>query len=205
MRVSTSDLPVSLSCSSCPQFVWTQKNLIQNCNPNTEVPQLAVSSTAEDWAKMALNLFNHRRYMQAMHCYERAGLQREKAVAHAYHLRDVARSPLIAKADAATRANAYNTAAEAFIASAQEAVTEKRAYYRIAAECYIQSGDDYRAAQAYQNAGEYNLAASHFRKAGKFEEAVEIVRLHKPQMSASVADSIVEVSKLYFLREKRIM
>ncbi|KAH9891312.1 hypothetical protein C8Q73DRAFT_119576 [Cubamyces lactineus] len=187
------------------RFVWTRKDLIQNCNPNTEVPQLAVSSTAEDWAKMALNLFNHRRYMQAMHCYERAGLQREKAVAHAYHLRDVARSPLIAKADAATRANAYNTAAQAFIASAQEAVTEKRAYYRIAAECYIQSGDDYRAAQAYQNAGEYNLAASHFRKAGKFEEAVEIVRLHRPQMSASIANSIVEVSKLYFLREKRIM
>ncbi|KAI0656844.1 hypothetical protein C8Q70DRAFT_1158814, partial [Cubamyces menziesii] len=185
------------------RFVWTQKNLIQNCNPNTEVPQLAASSTAEDWAKMALDLFNHRRYMQAMHCYDRAGLHREKAVAHAYHLREVARSALT-KGNAAARTNAYNAAARAFMTSAQKAVTERRAYYRIAAECYIQSGDDYRAAQAYQNAGEYNLAASHFRKAGKFEEAVEIVRLHKPQMSASIADSIVEVSKLYFLREKRI-
>ncbi|KAI0327262.1 hypothetical protein GY45DRAFT_1428013 [Cubamyces sp. BRFM 1775] len=187
------------------RFVWTHKNLIQNCNPNTEVPQLAVSSTAEDWAKMALDLFNHRRYMQAMHCYERAGLQREKAVAHAYHLREVARSSLTTKGDAATRTNAYNAAAKAFVSCAQEAVTEKRAYYRIAAECYIQNGDNYQAAQAYQKAGEYNLAASHFRKAGRFEEAVEIVRLHRMQISASVADSIVEVSKLYFLREKRII
>lgn len=163
-----------------------------------------MSSTTEDWAKMALELFNNRRYMQATHCYERAGLAREKAVAHAYHLREVARSTAVTKSAAAARAIAYITAAEAFCVSAQEAVTEKRAYYRIAAECYVQSGDDYKGAQAYVNATEYTLAASHFRKAGKFDDAVEIIMIHREQVAEDVAEKITDVSRLYYLREKNL-
>ncbi|KAI0369978.1 hypothetical protein BV20DRAFT_945276 [Pilatotrama ljubarskyi] len=186
------------------RILWTQKGLVQNCDPGTDVPQLAMSSTAEDWAKMALELFNNRRYMQAMHCYERAGLAREKAVAHAYHLREVARSTLVHKGDTTARAIAYISAAEAFVSSAHDAITEKRAYYRIAAECYVHGGDDQKAAQAYLNAGEYTLAAQHFRKAGRFEEAVAVVKSHRERMAASVAESIVEVSRLYYLRENNI-
>ncbi|KAI0770957.1 hypothetical protein BD413DRAFT_613484 [Trametes elegans] len=186
------------------RILWTQKDLIQNCDPGTDVPKLAMSSTEEDWAKMALELFNNRRYMQAVHCYERAGLPREKAVAHAYYLREMARTTPVVKGDTAARALAYHTAAEAFLASAEDAVTEKRAYYRIAAECFVNSGDDQKGAQAYLDAGEYTLAAQHFRKAGKFNEAVAVVKAHKGQMSASVAETIVEVTKLYYLRESQL-
>ncbi|KAH9855762.1 hypothetical protein C2E23DRAFT_548924 [Lenzites betulinus] len=186
------------------RILWTEKDLIENCDPGTDVPRLAMSSTAEDWAKMALELFNNRRYMQAMHCYERAGLAREKAAAHAYYLREVARSTVVTKGAPAARAMAYVTAAEAFSASAQEAVTEKRAYYRIAAECYINSGDDYKGAQAYVNATEYTLAAAHFRKAGKFDDAVGIVKNHREDVAENVAENIVEVSRLYYLREKNL-
>ncbi|KAI9068145.1 hypothetical protein FKP32DRAFT_1672451 [Trametes sanguinea] len=184
--------------------VWTHKDLVQSCDPSTGVPQLAVSSSAEDWEKMAYELFNNRRYMQAMHCYERAGLAREKAVANAYYLREVARTTPITKGNDTARTQAYLTAANAFVSSAQDAVTEKRAYYRIAAECYVHAGDDYRGAQSYENASEFTLAAQHYRKAGKFDEAVAVVKHHRDQVSASVADSIVEVSRLYFLREHAI-
>ncbi|KAI1785582.1 hypothetical protein LXA43DRAFT_1185708 [Ganoderma leucocontextum] len=157
------------------RIVWTHKDQIQNCTPGTDVPRLAMSSTAEDWAKTAQTLFNNRRYMQAMHCYERAGRAREKAVAHAYYLREVARTTPVSRGDTSAQAVSFITAAEAFISSARDAITEKKAYYRIAAQCYVESGEDYRAAHAYSQATEYTLAAQHFRKAGKFEEAVDTV------------------------------
>ncbi|TFK88273.1 hypothetical protein K466DRAFT_598787 [Polyporus arcularius HHB13444] len=186
------------------RIVWTHKDQIQNCTPGTDVPRLAMSSTAEDWAKTALSLFNNRRYMQAMHCYERAGLPREKAVAYAYYLREVARSTAVTRGDTTAQAVAFAVAAEAFIASAQDAITEKRAYYRIAAECYVHAGDDPKAARAYVAATEYTLAAQHFRKAGLFEDAVSVVQSHKDKVLSTVASSIVDVSRLYFLREKQI-
>ena len=163
-----------------------------------------MSSTAEDWAKTAQTLFNNRRYMQAMHCYERAGKTREKAVAHAYYLREVARTTPVTRRDTSTQAVAFIAAAEAFITSAQAAVTEKKAYYRIAAQCYVDSDEDYKAAEAYLLATEYTLAAQHFRKAGKFEEAVNVIKQHKERMQVDVVERIVDVSRLYFLREKQI-
>ncbi|TBU23105.1 hypothetical protein BD311DRAFT_674657 [Dichomitus squalens] len=186
------------------RLVWTQKDQIQNCTPGTDVPRLAMSSTAEDWAKTALSLFNNRRYMQAMHCYERAGLSRERAVANAYYLRELARTRPISRGDTSSRVSAFLAAAHAFVASAQKAVTEKSAYYRIAAQCYVDAGSDYEAAWAYAQATEYTLAAQYYRKAGKFEEAVEIIKTHKDRMQPEVVESIVDVSRLYFLREKQV-
>ncbi len=186
------------------QIVWTHKDQIQNCTPGTDVPRLAMSSTADDWAKTAQTLFNNRRYMQAMHCFERAGQPREKAVAHAYYLREVARMAPVSRKDTSTQPAAFATAAKAFIASAGVAITEKKAYYRIAAQCYVDSGEDHKAAQAYSLATEYTLAAQHYRKAGKFEEAVDVIKEHKGRMQSTVVQSIVDVSKLYFLREKQI-
>ena len=203
MRVSLLCLGSPFTCLEYFQIVWTHKDQIQNCTPGTDVPRLAMSSTAEDWAKTAQTLFNNRRYMQAMHCYERAGRTREKAVAHAYYLREIARTTPASRGDTG-KAVAFTTAAEAFIASAQVAVTEKKAYYRIAAQCYVDSGDDCKAAQAYSLATEYTLAAQHYRKAGKFEDAVEVIKQHKGRMQADVVESILDVSRLYFLREKQI-
>ncbi|KAH9919768.1 uncharacterized protein BXZ73DRAFT_104876 [Epithele typhae] len=186
------------------RIVWSSRNQIQSCTPGSDVPKLAMSSTPEDWAKTALSLFNNRRYMQAMHCYERAGLTREKAVAHAYHLRELARSTPVTRGESTAKAAAFVKAADAFVSSATAAVTEKKAYYRIAGECFVAGGDDVKAAQAYRFAEEYTLAAQHFRKAGKFDDAIDVIQSHKGLVAAAVADSILGVSKLYFLREKQI-
>ncbi|KAH9919767.1 uncharacterized protein BXZ73DRAFT_104875 [Epithele typhae] len=186
------------------RIVWSSRNQIQSCTPGSDVPKLAMSSTPEDWAKTALSLFNNRRYMQAMHCYERAGLTREKAVAHAYHLRELARSTPVTRGESTAKAAAFVKAADAFVSSATAAVTEKKAYYRIAGECFVAGGDDVKAAQAYRSAEEYTLAAQHFRRAGKFDDAIDVIQSHKGLVAAAVADSILGVSKLYFLREKQI-
>ena len=163
-----------------------------------------MSSTPEDWAKTALSLFNNRRYMQAMHCYERAGLSRERAVANAYYLREGARTKPIDRRGSSSSTSAFLAAANAFVDSAKRAITEKNAYYRIAAQCYVDAGLDSEAAWAYVQAMEYTLAAQHYRKAGEFEKAVELIKSHGPKMQAEVVESIVDVSKLYFLREKQI-
>src|ERR1700691_6117195 len=105
---------------------WTTKNLVQNCTPGTDVPRLAVSSTPEEWADFGKSLFQHQRYVQAMHCFERAGMHREVAVANAYRLRDQAR---IIPSAHDQREDAYIVAAEAFIECAVTATKEKRAYY----------------------------------------------------------------------------
>ncbi|RPD59349.1 hypothetical protein L226DRAFT_576154 [Lentinus tigrinus ALCF2SS1-7] len=185
--------------------VWNHKGQLETCTPGSDIPQLAMSSTPEEWAAMALSLFNNKRYAQAMHCYERADLSREKAVAYAYHLREQARAaPVNARGGALSQADAYILAAEAFLISAHDAVVEKSAYYRIAAECFAFNGDHARAAEAYQAAAEYDLAAQHYRQAGKFEQAVEVIKSHRAKMDTTVVETITEVSKLYFLREQQV-
>ncbi|GBE78672.1 predicted protein [Sparassis crispa] len=184
---------------------WTARDQIQNCSPGTDVPRLAMSSTPEEWKMTALALFNDRRYSQAMHCYERASLPREKAVAHAYYLREQARStPASTRGDGMTQSKAFTTAAEAFWGSAEEAFLEKRSYFRIAAECYSISGDDGKAAHAYFNASEFTLSAKSYRKAGLFDEAVGVIRVHREAMNQDVVESIIDVSRTIYLRERKL-
>lgn len=172
---------------------------MQNCNPGSDIPRLAMSSTPEEWAKTARTLFDNKRYPQAMHCYERALLPRERAVAEAYYLRDQARGTAVeARDNDSDRILAFKRAAEAFWSSAEAATKEKTAYFRIAAECYLQCGDELQAAYAYHNAAEYTLAAQFYRRVGMFDEAVALVKDH--DVEPPVAESIITVSRLEYAR-----
>ncbi|KAH9949529.1 hypothetical protein B0H21DRAFT_728406 [Amylocystis lapponica] len=187
------------------RLFWTRRDLVQNCTPGTDVPRLAVSSTLEQWAATARALFDRRRYTQAMHCYERASLPREKAVAYAYWLREQARSsPVNPSRSGTSQSKAFALAANAFWKSADEAVMEKLTYFRISAECYVSSGDDGNAAKAYYRAGEFDLAAQHYRKIGMFDEAVAVVKLHHEAMDSVITKNIVDVSKLFYLRDHKL-
>lgn len=145
--------------------------------------------------------------MQAMHCYERASLHREKAVANAYYLREQARSSEVSpRKDGISQSKAFTKAAEAFLASAEDASKEleRRTYFRIAAECYLHNGDDRRAAEAYLHAAEFTLSAQHFRNAEMFDEAIGIIKSHRSAMIESVTESIIDVSRLYYLRDRNL-
>ena len=186
------------------QTLWTSRNQIQNCTPGTDVPRLAVSSSPEEWEKSGKTLFQNKRYLQAMHCFERAGLNREMAVSHTYYLREQARlTPTYgSKQSVLLREKAFAIAADAFLSCAVSATTvkEKKAYLRSAADSFENALDDFKAAHAYAEAEEFTIAAKLFRKCAKFDEAVAIVTDHRPFVEGEVAENIIDVAKLFYFK-----
>ncbi|KAI0258666.1 hypothetical protein BC834DRAFT_835038 [Gloeopeniophorella convolvens] len=181
---------------------WSSKNLVQNCTPGTDVPQLAVSSSPEEWAKMARTLFSHKRYFQAMHSYDRAGMPREKAISHAYSLREQARGIPQNRSGNNARHDAYAMVAKAFMVSARDAtiVRERTEYFRIAAEAYLVLEDHAKAAHAYEQGSRFTEAAQHYRKAGMFDNAVSVIKNHGSAMDASVASKLTDVARYFYLQ-----
>ncbi|KAH8101589.1 hypothetical protein BXZ70DRAFT_104267, partial [Cristinia sonorae] len=190
--------------------VWDAKGQVQNCTPGDTVPQLATTSTPEEWAQTARILFDNRRYMQAVHSYERAGFVREKDVAYAYHLREMARAKVVASRAQAqpdiARNEAYLTAAYAFLSSAKVAENrqERLAYYRIAAECFAEGDDFGKAGEAYLSAAEYTRSAQHYRKAGMFDEAVDVIKAHNKDIPEQAAEKIMDIAKIHYFTKNKL-
>ncbi|KAF8837940.1 hypothetical protein BDN67DRAFT_908328 [Paxillus ammoniavirescens] len=178
------------------RVIWTSRDQIQNCTPGTDVPHLAVSSTAAEWESFGRNLFKHKRYPQAMHCFARAFQPRMVAICQAFHLREVAH----AQVGVAQRKQAFLTAAGAFTASGNDAPTgkDKLQYYRNAARCYEQAGDDRKAAISYIAAQEYDLAARRYRKAGLFDETLEILDKHSQSIPSESTEELYTVCRLFY-------
>ncbi|EJF58550.1 P-loop containing nucleoside triphosphate hydrolase protein, partial [Dichomitus squalens LYAD-421 SS1] len=189
------------------RLLWATKGVVEEHIPGTPIPKLAKSSRKEEWANAARSLFVKRQYSEAVDAFERAGLAQERRVALAYHLRDSARmSPVNARGKELSQSAAFSRAAEGFVAAAQGAgePEDQRTYYRIAAECYVRCGDSGKAGAAYRHAGEYTLSAQHFRKAGMFDDAVEVIQVHETDVRPDVAQSIIDVSKLYYIKENKL-
>ena len=180
-----------------PQMIWTSRNQVQNCTPGTDVPHLAVSSTTAEWESFGNDLFKHKRYTQAMHCFARASLPRMEAICKAFHLREVAR----AKVGVAAQEKAFLAAADAFMSSGNEAPSgkpDKFQYYRNAAECYVRAGDDRKAAAGYLSAQEYVLAARRLRKAGLFDETLEVLHKHSQKIPSESSEELYTVCRLFY-------
>ncbi|PCH33053.1 nucleoside triphosphate hydrolase protein [Wolfiporia cocos MD-104 SS10] len=190
------------------RVLWTAKAQIETVIPKINTSGLAESSSKEEWEKRALDLFNNKQYLQAMQSYERASRPREKNVAHAYYLREVARAtPLHSRDGGQTRQVAFTGAAEAFWSSARcqgASAEEQLAYYRIAAECYTMCGNYGKAGEAYCCASQYALSAQSYRRGGMFDEAVEVIRSHRNSIDESIAKSILDVSRLEYFRTNRL-
>ena len=145
--------------------------------------------------------------MQAVRSYERAGHTRERDVAYAYHLREYAKAqPVTARTTDTSRVDAYIAAAEAFLSSAEVADSrqEKLAYYRIAAECFVEGGDYGRAGKAYLSASDFTRSAQYYRKAGMFDEAVEVIQVHKRDIPSKTAKKIMDVAKIHYFTANKI-
>jgi tetratricopeptide (TPR) repeat protein len=166
-----------------------------------------MSSTTEEWAATARTLFDHRRYLQAVRCYERANLPREKDVAYAYYLREQARGTTkTGRTTDISRTIAYTAAADAFLRSASVAAVreETLAYYRNAAECWAEIDEYRKAAAAYLHAEEFTLSAQHYRRCGLFDEAVAVVQEHRHGIPEADATVIIDVAKLHYVKESRL-
>lgn len=143
--------------------------------------------------------------MQARHCFERAGLPNEKAVAYAYYLREQARM-MVGRSGSQilARTKAFLTAAHAFASCAQHSLRQKGTYLRVAGDCYVLGQDEPAAARAYLDASQFTLAARHFRKAGMFDEAVEVIQTHRVHMDSDVAEDIMDLARLYYFKERKL-
>jgi len=186
------------------QVFWSSRNEIQNCTPGTDVPRLAVSSSPEEWENSGRTLFTNKRYLQAMHCFERAGMERETAVAHTYYLREQARATVStgSKQSIVQRHKAFLLAGEAFIQCASSAVNNKSktTYLRNAGACFEDAQEDLKAAEAYKQAREYTKSAKLYRKCARFDEAVAIVTQNTDDVDDEVVDNIIEVAKLFYFK-----
>lgn len=146
-------------------------------------------------------MFKNGTYRQAIHCFERAGLQQERNVAFAYSLQEEA----YLLADASVIRNAtFKQAAEAFLQCAEstQITDEARAYYRQGGRCLTESGDHERAGSFFLSAEEYTASAQAYRKADMFERAVHVVKQY--EVEPDVATSIVSVAKLHYFKEDEV-
>jgi len=131
-------------------------------------------------------------------------MHREKAIAHAYHLREQARGiPVRNRPGDNERRSAFAKVADAFLASAQEATIsrERSEYYRIAAEAFLVLEDHAQAAKAFKNASKFTEAAQHYRQAGMFDETVSVIKHHGDAVDPTVADKLTDVARYYYLQQ----
>ncbi|KAJ7743864.1 hypothetical protein B0H16DRAFT_1889844 [Mycena metata] len=186
------------------RLVWTAVDQVQNCTPGTDTPRLAISSTAAEWEEQGRKLFANKRYRQSKHCFERAFLPQQAAMAGAYYLRAEARNSSGGSSRRAVEARrtAFLEAATAFVNCARE--TSTLAYFRIAAECFEDAGEDLSAAQNYQDAKEYTRSAELYRKLGRFDEAVDIVKNHKAKIRPEVVANVTNVARLFYFKEHKL-
>lgn len=139
-----------------------------------------------------------------MHCFERAGLDREAAVSHAYFLREQARTTIRNTSKQSIRQYklALCNAAKAFLQCSESAINskEEHIYLRTAGDCFEKAEKDSDAAEAYNRAQEFTKAAQLYRKAGKFDDAIAVVTAHRDKIDDEVASNIIDIAKLFYFR-----
>ena len=144
-------------------------------------------------------MFKNQRFAQAAHCFRRAHATSQANIANAYFLRELARrSPSEDK-----RAHAYSfaKAADAFRACAIETVRQAKRFMRIAGQLYAEACDDENAARAFLSAECYSEAALHFKNAALYEDAVTVVKSHRNTVDPNVAEAVVNVTRLFYLKD----
>jgi hypothetical protein len=131
-----------------------------------------------------------------MHCFERAKMPREMAVADAYLKRENARlMPGGTKAQDIARTLAFGEAAACLMECARAG--GEKAYYRLAGECYARAERDFEAGTAFRAAELYDLSARHYRKGEYFDEAVAVVQNH--HVDPAFKEKLIDVAKFYYI------
>ena len=147
-------------------------------------------------------MFLNKRYAQASVAFLRAGRYREATICDAYLLREKARLTTETTASAA-RVWAFTTAANAFIACAQNSpsklVKERLAYYGTAGECYLEARDLKNAGDSYLNAEQYAAAARAYREGEDFDKMVGVITRHGNTIDSDLLERLTtDAQKHYF-------
>ncbi|EUC55029.1 P-loop nucleoside triphosphate hydrolase, putative, partial [Rhizoctonia solani AG-3 Rhs1AP] len=180
---------------------WTERNLIEKCGPGDPTPQLGATSSASEWEEQGRTLFERELYPQAMLCFQRAGLTLERDIAAAYEARKQARLLHATKSNDRETRTAFHYAAEKFLECGKVATSKQQnSCYIRAADCYMQAEEWKPAAETFIMARDFGMAAKCYRNAGFFAEAVETVQTHSESIQQTVAEEIIKVARLEYLR-----
>ncbi|KAF8594569.1 hypothetical protein BDV93DRAFT_549191 [Ceratobasidium sp. AG-I] len=184
------------------KMFWNKQNLITLCGPEDPMPQLGASSSEAEWAKSGRLLFNKGLYPQAIFCFEKANLPRERDIASAYQARKEARLLLSKSVDRQIPRIAFSNAANDFLSCAfRSNGKQQTSCYLRAAECFLQAEEWKSAAEAFFAANEFDRSAKNYRRAGCFSEAVDVVKNFRDKVQKGVADDIIAIARLEFLRK----
>jgi tetratricopeptide (TPR) repeat protein len=177
--------------------------LVEIVAHGVDLSSLATQSSDTDWEQTGKKLFATGNYLQAMHCFEKAGQPGKVAVSHAYHLRSQARKMIVTSLkQEESQWHAYESAAKGFIKCAKAATIDQLDYYRIAGECFSQARQPKRAAKAFLLAKEYTPALQQYRKAGLFDDAVDVLCKHRARIDDVVAEEFTDIARLYYLKSE---
>lgn len=182
--------------------LWLANDQVDHRTPDTVVEDIltyANYSTPEEWGERARKLFDLRQYFQALHCFTKAGLIREKSICYAYYSREEAE-----KEYSRSGGNAFLrfiTAAEAFKNCATSSATEGElaSFLRNSATCFELAHEYCQAAELFMTLRHFAKAAQLYRKQEMFDKAVEIIQAHKPRITDDVFNEVIDAARSHHL------
>ncbi|KAF8691973.1 UvrD-like helicase C-terminal domain, partial [Rhizoctonia solani] len=183
------------------KVVWEGLKLI-TCSDSLDSLSKFAASTKDlrQWAQRGQEFFSTGLYALAQSCFERAGQDKEAAIANAYH--DMTEAKNIqgtGSKDALVKAaNKMEKCAK----SEKSPHTASTLWYH-AATCWHGAQDAVRTSKAYCRGGFYDRAAVVSFEAQNMDECLRILVFYSKDMDTDLVQRIEEVASVHFLRERR--
>ncbi|CAE6477183.1 unnamed protein product [Rhizoctonia solani] len=180
---------------------WEGLKLIASADSLASLSKFAASSKdLRQWAQRGQEFFSTGLYALAQSCFERAGQDKEAAIADAYNTMTEAKAAqgAGAKNDLIHAAKKMETCAN----SEKSSHTASTLWYH-AATCWHGAREIVRASKAYCQGGFYDQAAVISFEAQNMDECLKILVSHSRRMDPALVQRIEEVASVHFLRERR--
>ncbi|EUC54068.1 UvrD-helicase domain protein [Rhizoctonia solani AG-3 Rhs1AP] len=180
------------------KVLWEGLKLIASAESLSSLSKFAASTKdLRQWAQRGQEFFSTGLYALAQSCFERAGQDKEAAIADAYNTMAEAKAAG-AKNDLIHAARKMETCAN----SEKSSHTASTLWYH-AATCWHGARDIIRASRAYCRGGFYDQAAVISFEAQNMDECLKILVAHSGRMDSALVQRIEEVASVHFLRERR--
>ncbi|CAE6446884.1 unnamed protein product [Rhizoctonia solani] len=180
---------------------WEGLKLIAGAETLASLSKFAASSKdLRQWAQRGQEFFSTGLYALAQSCFERAGQDKEAAIADAYNTMTEAKT-----VQGTGSKNALVHAArkmEACAKSEKSSHTASTLWYH-AGTCWHGAREIVQASRAYCQGGFYDQAAVISFEAQNMDECLKILVSHSGRMDPALVHRIEEVASVHFLRERR--
>ncbi|KAH9172877.1 hypothetical protein EDB89DRAFT_842082 [Lactarius sanguifluus] len=159
-------------------------------------------STSEEWSEAGKRLLNHGEFEEAAMAFENAGDVYTRAVAVAFHLREVARD--IPESATKRRREAFVAAADAFehCAIMAENDDEEHSRYVAAARCYAEIKYHQEVLRTLKRAGMYTEAASYCFDNNLLDDAVSLIKTSR--VDQETTERVKQVARISYLEANNL-